>query len=372
MHLDNRTEQEKETPHAECDMAKSRIKRRIMIDGVERWATGANEQEYAECVARLMAGTQHDIPQSRQKHDFTAYSWNWFNVFSKPNVSKTTAITYERQLRYYICPALKGQALEDITTSDVQRMFNEMDANGEKTKATKEKCKIVLNMIFQQAVEEDIIQKNPLVSKSIRIKGKPSHETEPYSVEQMQYIIRHIDDLKNPMDRTYIALHALHPLRPEEVFGLKWADIDMAAGIIHVRNTVTYPDRNQPVFEAKTKTEKSNRVLQLVPQIKDYLNSGKPDEFVLGGSKPLSYQQIQKMRKRIQREIGFEEAITPRRFRTTVLTDIYDRTKDVKLVQSAAGHTTAAMTMKHYVKGRSSNQATAEAIADAYGLQPVM
>ena len=51
---------------------------------------------------------------------------------------------------------------------------------------------------------------------------------------------------------------------------------------------------------------------------------------------------------------------------------IYDRTKDVKLVQSAAGHTTAAMTMKHYVKGRSSNQATAEAIADAYGLQPVM
>ena len=179
MHLDNRTEQEKETPHAECDMAKSRIKRRIMIDGVERWATGANEQEYAECVARLMAGTQHDNSQPRQKHDFTAYSWNWFNVFSKPNVSKTTAITYERQLRYYICPALKGQALEDITTSDVQRMFNEMDANGEKTKATKEKCKIVLNMIFQQAVEEDIIQKNPLISKTIRIKGKPSHETEP-------------------------------------------------------------------------------------------------------------------------------------------------------------------------------------------------
>ncbi len=151
-----------------------------------------------------------------------------------------------------------------------------------------------------------------------------------------------------------------------------WSEILSESKHCNNPQTLVYPDRNQPVFESKTKTEKSNRVLQLVPQIKAYLNSGKPDEFVLGGSKPLSYQQIQKMRKRIQREIGFEEAITPRRFRTTVLTDIYDRTKDVKLVQSAAGHTTAAMTMKHYVKGRSSNQATAEAIADAYGLQPVM
>ena len=137
-------------------------------------------------------------------------------------------------------------------------------------------------------------------------------------------------------------------------------------------NSSAYPDRNQPVFEAKTKTEKSNRIIPLVPQMKKYLHGGMPDDFVLGGSRPLSYQQIQKMRIRIQKDIAFDEAITPRRFRTTVLTDIYDRTKDVKLVQSAAGHTTAAMTMKYYVKGRETNHATAEAIAAAYGLQPTM
>lgn len=341
-----------------------------MIDGVERWATGANEQEYAECVARLMAGRYENSIQTVRKHDFAAYAWEWFTVFSKPNVSTTTAITYERQLRYYICPAFEGRDIEDITPADVQRMFNNMDADGKKSKATKDKCKIVLNMILQQAVEEDILQKNPLTSRSLRIKGEPSRATEPYTVEQMQYIVGHIDELRNPMDRAYIAIHALHPLRPEEVFGLKWEDIDFAAGIIHVRNTATYPDRNQPVFEAKTKTEKSNRIIPLVPQIKKYLHGGMPDEFVLGGNRPLSYQQIQKMRRRIRKDIAFDETITPRRFRTTVLTDIYDRTKDVKLVQSVAGHTTAAMTMKHYVKGRETNHVTAEAIAVAYGLQP--
>ncbi len=371
MNLDNHTEQAEETPSAEekSDMAKKRIKRRITIDGVTRWATGANEQEYAECVARLMAGQKDDNPPPAKKHEFNAYAWNWFNVFSKPNVSKTTAITYERQLRYYICPAFEGMMVEDITPTDVQRMFNNMDAEKKKAKSTKDKCRTVLNMIFQQAMEEDIIAKNPLASKTIRIKGNPSKETMPYTVEQMQYIVHHIDDIRKPMDRMYVALHALHPLRPEEVFGLKWEDIDLNEDLIHVRNTVTHPDRNQPVFEVKTKTVASTRVIPLVPQIKAYLTGGKPEDFVLSGSMPISYQAVKKMRERIQRDIGFEEEITPSRFRTTVLTDIYDRTKDVKLVQSAAGHTTAAMTMKHYVKGRGTNNIAAEAIATAYGLR---
>ena len=94
-----------------------------MIDGVDHWATGANEQEYAECVARLMAGRGKVDTPPVKKHDFNTYAWNWFNVFSKPNVSKTTAITYERQLRYYICPAFDGMMVEDITPADVQRMF---------------------------------------------------------------------------------------------------------------------------------------------------------------------------------------------------------------------------------------------------------
>ena len=79
---------------------------------------------------------------------------------------------------------------------------------------------------------------------------------------------------------------------------------------------------------------------------------GKPEEFVLGGSKPLSYQQVKRMCWRIQADTGFCDKITPIRFRTTVLTDLYENTHDIKLVQMAAGHTSSAMTLKHYVKGR--------------------
>ncbi len=33
------------------------------------------------------------------KHEFQAYAQKWFDVFSKPNVERVTAMTYERQLR---------------------------------------------------------------------------------------------------------------------------------------------------------------------------------------------------------------------------------------------------------------------------------
>jgi hypothetical protein len=49
-----------------------------------------------------------------------------------------------------------------------------------------------------------------------------------------------------------------------------------------------------------------------------------------------------------------------------VLTDIYDATKDVKAAQAAAGHTTSAMTLKHYVKGRTNCNQTAAALDHVY------
>jgi integrase len=151
----------------------------------------------------------------------------------------------------------------------------------------------------------------------------------------------------------------------EEVLGLKWMDIDSFALVINVRRAVTHPQRNQPQVK-ETKTEASRRQIDLVPQILPYLQRGRADDFVLGGEKPLSYTQQRRMCERIQRDTGFDEPIIPRRFRTTVLTDIYDATKDITQAQAAAGHTTAAMTLRHYVKGRQERANTATPIAETY------
>ena len=340
-----------------------KIRREVTIGGVKRWISADSEQEYAEKLVQALH--LEGVPQFVQrKHEFRKYAQQWFEVFSKPNVELVTATTYERQLRVHIYPILGDLPIEDICPVDVQKVFNAMSS----AKETKIKVKNILNMVFEQAIEDGLIQRNPLHSRSIRITGQASKPIVPYTVEQMRYLVQHIADVKKPMDRNYLALHALHPLRPEEILGLQWQDIDFAERTIRIERAVTHPNRNAPLLKG-TKTDASRRVIDLVPQIIPYLTRSTEGHFVLGGEQPLSYTQTRKMCQRIQQDINFAEAITPRRFRTTVLTDLYDMTKDIKQAQAAAGHTTAAMTLKHYVKGRSEHRNTAAPIASAYGLE---
>lgn len=335
---------------------KHKINQPIIIKGEKRWITADTMQEFTDKVIQLL-GT----PQDRGKHPFADYAWNWYNTYSAPNVETATATTYKRQIRLYLIPAFDGLAVEDITVDDVQRLFNSMSG----AKTTKDKARMVLNQILDAAVEDKLIPTNPLKSRRLKITGKASKATPPYTVEQMRYLVQHIVDIQNPVDRAYLALQALHPLRLEEVLGLAPEDIDTGNMTIHIRRAVTHPTRNQPEVK-DTKTESSHRTIGLSSLALPFLQIPVKGKFLFGGEKPLSYTQVRRMCWRIQKDTAFPESIAPIRFRTTVLTDLYDQTKDIKLAQAAAGHTTSAMTLKYYVKGRETSSEAVAAVDKLY------
>lgn len=342
------------------------IRRHVRINGTTVWITAKTEQEYMEKVVRLSGGNV--MPVSKPKHPFGEYALTWLNVFSRPNVERVTSVSYEQQLKNYILPVLGETNLEDITPADVQKIFNNM---GKRMKQeSKNKVKIVLNQIFKMAMNDDIIAKNPLEAPSIRIKGEKSTPTVPYSVNEMRYMAEHLIDIQSCMDRAWLAISISLPLRPEEVLGLTWADVDEVNGVFHIRNTVTHPARNEPEFKTYTKTAASIRDLAVSEELLSCLPvRGKLNEFVIGGKTPLTYMQVRRMRERIQRDIRFDGSITPRRFRTTVATDISAQTHDLKLVQKMLGHSSPQMTLKHYDKGRSTTVDATDAIASCYGLK---
>lgn len=342
------------------------IRRHVRINGTTVWITAKTEQEYMEKVVRLSGGNV--MPVSKPKHPFGEYALTWLNVFSRPNVERVTSVSYEQQLKNYILPVLGEMNLEDITPADVQKIFNNMGKHMKQE--SKNKVKIVLNQIFKMAMNDDIIAKNPLEAPSIRIKGEKSTPTLPYSVNEMRYMAEHLIDIQSGMDRAWLAISISLPLRPEEVLGLTWADVDEVNGVFHIRNTVTHPARNEPEFKTYTKTAASIRDLAVSEELLSCLPvRGKLNEFVIGGKTPLTYMQVRRMRERIQRDIRFDGSITPRRFRTTVATDISAQTHDLKLVQKMLGHSSPQMTLKHYDKGRSTTVDATDAIASCYGLK---
>ena len=317
-------------------------------------------------IARPYKSEREYEMSRKKKHNFADYAYDWFNTFSKPNVEEVTAVTYKRQLDLHIVPVLGSLDIEEIMPMDIQRVFNRMGEAA--SQQTKNKCKIVLSQIFKMAVEERLIMFNPVSSTVLRIKGPASVETEPYSVAEMKYFAAHLDDLDNEEDRAWFALSISLPLRPEEVLGLRWQDIDISNRILHVRSTVTHPTRNLGTFKPYTKTNSSVRDLAMPRWLVKYLpEPGRPLDFVIGECCPMSYTRLRRMRERIARQICYDGLITPRRFRTTVATDISAMTHDLKLVQRMLGHATPQMTLKHYDKGRSTTMDASDAISRCYG-----
>lgn len=340
-----------------------KIRRKINIAGFKHWIAANSEQDYAEKIAVLLGGKSKEEHSS---HNFKTFADNWFETYNKPNISTAAALTNERQLRLYIYPQIGDKNIEDVTSDDVQKLFNAM---GSMKKTSKDKTKNVLNMIFNHAIDENIIQKNPLRSSSIRLKGQSGEKIPAYSVEDMKFFVSSISKVKNVYDRAWFALMLFHPLRPEECLGLKHKNIQIINGIkvMKLCATVTHPTRCAPVYAEKMKTDQSVRTLQIAPAALPFIPSGEPEDFVIGGKEPLSYTMCRHMCKRIAKDIGYDGKIIPRRFRTTVASDLYAVTHDEKLVQNSLGHSKhSATAMNHYIESRQQLDNTGSLVQSVY------
>ena len=337
-----------------------KINRCIVSSNGARVHVRANsEQEYAE---RLWQMTQVPIATLSKKILFGEYAERWF---ASRHTSKKSCSQCNERLHLDACflPAFGDMSIDCITKEMLLRLFHEMLESGTASSTMRRRW-TTLHLIAEEADEDGISQEFRRATECSAIKkciqnGKKSKITVPYTPEQMRYMVEHLTDVKKPYDRAWLTLMTLYPFRPEEVLGLKWEDIDAECCVVRIRNTVIHPSRNDGVFSNKTKTESSQRAFHMVPEVFDQVmhllpERGDPNDFVIGGEAPLTYQQVVRMRERIANDIGFEGKITPRRFRTTVASDLYAKTHDVKLVQEQLGHSTPKMTMEIYVKGRQS------------------
>lgn len=340
-----------------------KICRPVTINGKKRWISGNNEQEYAEALLAAYGGNMEDQQQTR--HLFNEWLQKYYREFvqhEQDSQKHTNDITMERMMRLHILPVFEGLDVEDVTPAHVQKMIRTMKGAAE----SKKKPLALVRRALDYAVEKRVIPFNPAKSSSVKLEGGKSKPTEPYSVEEMRYFVSHLQDITNPSDRNWLALITSNVLRPEEVLGIRGADIDFNTGKLFIHSTVTHPDRNQPVVKDETKTEKSTRWLTVDQETLKQLTPVGTNEWMVGKDHPLSYTMVTKMCRRIAREISSPVPITPRRFRTTCATDLYEQTNDIKLLQEAGGWASAAIPLKHYAKGRKTTEAATAAFASVY------
>lgn len=109
------------------------------------------------------AGFDEDYQKSlglRGNMYFCEFADMWFLQVKKPTVKLNTYKSHLSTYRAHIKPFFEGKRMKSITPLQIQPLFNKLDAEG-KTR-TIELVRLLLNQIFEAAVGERLIGKNPL------------------------------------------------------------------------------------------------------------------------------------------------------------------------------------------------------------------
>lgn len=138
----------------------------------------------------------------------------------------------------------------------------------------------ILRTIFNEAVRYEWITKNPVCSTKIGAsKGndtlRPIEEKEVFSIKESQDFIKMLNELPEELiyKKMPIKIMLLTGLRLGEICGLRWSDIDLEKGVLHVnRNRLVSKEKG--IYEKEPKTKTSKRTVPmpkaLISDLKEY------------------------------------------------------------------------------------------------------
>jgi len=228
----------------------------------KKFIYGSSEQavmdKYIE--ARSLDAQGIDIKQNPLTKDYAIW---WFNLYKKGKGSINTQKMYANIVNNHVIPALGEQRIKGVRTSDVQELLNATASSA----SLQQKVRITLNQIFNKAIADRLILVNPVIGTD------PVETPEPiracYTPEQRNILIELFHESKIfPLLFTILNTG----LRATEAIALmKNRDIDLKNNRIRVRESTEF-DKSQPQ-KAKTKTERSVRVVPIPSAFADWMGS---------------------------------------------------------------------------------------------------
>ena len=334
----------------------SKFKERVCIgfdaqgNPIYKWVCGVTRQEIIREAARVLL--QYGLIEGQQTQKppdspfFKTYIAEWFRLYKENKLRQTTKTGYQNLIQKHIIPFFGSIRLEDINTSVLQEFYN---AHSHLAQSTVRQMSIILHQVFDLAVEDDYMKKNPTNSKRVFISAKKAAKREALGEEHIVQIMAALPRLQET-DRMVMALLLFTGLRRGEVLGLRWEDIDWIRGMIRVERAVTFKD-NRPHL-GPPKSEAGNRIVPLTKELMQILKPLRQlGGFIIGGSEPISEMTFKRMWERIGKTVDLRGA-TPHVFRHTFITLAASSGMDIKTLQGIAGHSDVRMTIERYAHVR--------------------
>ena len=166
---------------------------------------------------------------------------------------------YERNLNNYVLPALGAHRLSELRRGDLQRFVDRL--RGEGLSGSKVRNIIIaVRVLYRHAIERELVEVNP--TSGLRLPNGSKPRDRAASATEAAALLAALPEA----DRALWATAFYAGLRRGELRGLRWDDVDLAAGIIHVRR-----GWDDLAGEIEPKSAKGTRTIPITALLRDYL-----------------------------------------------------------------------------------------------------
>lgn len=257
-----------------------------------------------------------------------------------------TIMQYDGDLSKWLSPSISDQKLSEIKKTDIHKfIFEEISSKGASLNTQKKVCR-VLKRIFQAALEEGLIARNPVTG--IRVKVPPPQK-KILNTQEVEKLLLEAKKIDHPF-YFHWALALFTGMRNGELYGLRWTDIDEVSNII----TISAQCTNKDGFHA-TKSNR-NRIFPISEAVKEILIelkgigpfqenlkglNGTSHEFnnlVLPRSSQWKHGEQAKITKEFCKTIQISE-VSFHDLRATFITNLLAQNVSLPKVMSIVGHT---------------------------------
>jgi len=333
---------------SEKDLHGTRVQRKRVIGSVERYP---NEAATRSAISILLAEINSEKARIRTRSITVAQLCDHFEQreLAKDNTwrSHATKKTYQAYLNRWVRPHWRQYELAEVKTIQVESWLRGLPL----AKSSCAKIRNLMSVLFNHACRYELFDRNPihLVRQSAKRRRTPT--------VLMPAEIKGLVDNLSIRERTLVLLAVSTGLRQNELFGLKWGDIDFSQGTMNVTRSIVYG------VVGPCKTESSQKPVPVHPLVADALLAWRkqstyvgPDDWVFAsrrhrGRHPFWGQAIlRKYVRPVAEKVGIQKCVGWHTFRHTYSTLLRSVGTEFKVMQELLRHSTLRSTLDVYTQ----------------------
>jgi integrase len=315
--------------------------------------TAATQAEALAKLRKLQAQVERGAADVDPQATLSTWLETWLATLVDARVEAgrlrpSTSASYRAHVAGHLVPSIGRVRLAKLTPQHVRQLHADLRGKG-LSPATVGRVHATLRKALSDAVADELLVRN--VAKIVPPPSAPRPEVAPLTLDQARALLAAVRDTRH--EAAYVLMLTVG-LRLGEVLGLRWSDVDLAAGELRVRQQLRRVDG--ALRFSPPKSSRSRRTVSLTAIAVDALTRHRARQTVttLDGlvfpsrvGTPMEPRNLQRHWSRLRGELGLP-AVRPHDLRHSAASLMLAGGVPMRAVMETLGHSSIALTADTY------------------------